>query len=200
MKILGLTGGMGMGKTTVAAMLRRAGFPVFDSDATVHRLQGPNGKAVAAMGRLVPAALMTDCEGRETLDRQALRKAVMADSKLIHDFEKIIHPLVFEARNEFLKHYRRKGSAWVVLDVPLLFETGGHRKCDKVAVVSAPRRTQAKRIARRRGMTIPEAERMIARQMPDREKRCRADVVIHTGLSKADTRRQVRTLIREMRG
>ena len=199
MRILGLTGGIGMGKTTVANMLRRAGFPVYDSDAMVHRLQGPNGKAVAAMGRLVPEALTKDDKGRPTLDRPALRQAVSNNPELIKCFEKIVHPLVFEERNRFLACCRRQGEKWVVLDVPLLFETGGDRQCDKVVVVSAPRRTQVKRIARRRGMTVADAERMIARQMPDHEKRRRADVIIHTGLSMADTRREVRALVRSLR-
>ncbi|MCE0742395.1 dephospho-CoA kinase [Acetobacter sicerae] len=199
MKVLGLTGGIGMGKTTVARMLSRAGFPVFDSDATVHRLQGPGGDAVLPIGKLIPAALVKNAHGELSLDRQELRKAVMAHPDLIKQLEKVIHPLVFAARDRFLRRCRRKGTDWVVIDVPLLFETGGDRRCDRVVVVSAPRRTQVARIARRRGMTSAEAQRMIARQMPDHEKRRRADVVIRTGLSMADTRREVRALIREMR-
>ncbi|NHN90505.1 dephospho-CoA kinase [Acetobacter sicerae] len=199
MKVLGLTGGIGMGKTTVARMLSRAGFPVFDSDATVHRLQGPGGDAVLLIGKLIPAALVKNARGEFSLDRQELRKAVMAHPDLIKQLEKIIHPLVFAARDRFLRRCRHKGTDWVVIDVPLLFETGGDRRCDRVVVVSAPRRTQIARIARRRGMTPAEAQRMIARQMPDHEKRRRADVVIRTGLSMADTRREVRALIREMR-
>lgn len=199
MKVLGLTGGIGMGKTTVARMLSHAGFPVFDSDATVHRLQGPGGAAVLPIGKLIPAALVKNAHGQLSLDRQELRKAVMAHPDLIKQLEKIIHPLVFAARDRFFKRCRRRGVDWVVIDVPLLFETGGERQCDKVAVVSAPSRTQVARIARRRGMTPTEAQRMIARQMPDHEKRRRADVVIRTGLSMADTRREVRALIREMR-
>lgn len=200
MKILGLTGGMGMGKTTVANMLRKAGFPVFDSDAAVHRLQGPNGKLVAALGALVPGALLHDAQGTPALDRKALRAAVVETPGLIKQFENIIHPAVFEERNSFLRRERRKGTRWVVLDVPLLFETGGDAGCDRVAVVSAPKNTQLRRIARRRGMSQADAARMIARQMTDREKRRRADVVIRTGLSMADTRRAVRKLIGEMRG
>lgn len=198
MKILGLTGGMGMGKSTVARMFREAGLPVFDSDATVHRLQGPGGAAVESIGKLVPDAL--HLSGRQsTLDRGALRKAVVADPTLMRELEKIVHPLVFAARDRFLKCCRRRGCDWVVLDVPLLFETRGDKRCDKVVVVSAPRRTQIKRIARRRSLNAVETQRLIARQMPDREKRRRADVVIRTGLSFADTRKQVKALIRELR-
>ncbi|NHO31032.1 dephospho-CoA kinase [Acetobacter fallax] len=206
MKILGLTGGIGMGKTTVARMLRQGGFPVFDSDAEVHRLQGPGGAAVEAIGRLVPAALVagqgTNARGRlagASLDRAILRQAVMADRKLIRLLEHILHPLVFAARARFLRCCRHRGVRWAVLDVPLLFETGGDRRCDLVVVVSAPRQTQIRRIARRRGMSMSEAARMIALQMPDCEKRRRADVVIRTGLSLADTRAQVRALIRTLR-
>lgn len=202
MKILGLTGGMGMGKTTVARMFRRAGFPVFDSDAAVHRLQGPGGAAVDAIARLVPAALLpAHAQGEKevgaAIDRAVLRKAVMADPALIGKLEKILHPLVFAARDRFLTRCRRRGVRWVVLDVPLLFETGGEKRCDLVVVVSAPRLTQIRRIARRRSMGAVEAARMIARQMPDSEKRRRADVVIRTGLSILDTRRQVNRLVRE---
>ncbi|MBV1836406.1 dephospho-CoA kinase [Acetobacter estunensis] len=198
MKILGLTGGMGMGKSTVARMFREAGLPVFDSDATVHRLQGPGGAAVKSIGKLVPDALHIS-EGQSTLDRGVLRKAVVADPTLMWELEKIVHPLVFAARDRFLKRCRRRGCDWVVLDVPLLFETGGDKRCDKVVVVSAPRRTQIKRIARRRSLNAVETQRLIARQMSDREKRRRADVVIRTGLSFADTRKQVKALIRELR-
>ncbi|MCH4090484.1 dephospho-CoA kinase [Acetobacter sp.] len=199
MKILGLTGGIGMGKTTVARLLGRAGFPVFDSDATVHQLQGAGGAAVLPIGRLIPAALVKNAQGQFSLDRQELRKAVMHNPDLIRQLEKIIHPLVFAARDRFYTRCRRRGADWVIIDVPLLFETGGEKQCDRVVVVSAPRRTQVARIARRRGMTQAEAQRMIARQMPDHEKRRRADVIIRTGLSMADTRREVRALIREMR-
>ena len=199
MKVLGLTGGMGMGKTTVARMFRQAGVPVFDSDATVHRLQGPGGAAVVPIGKLVPAALVRNADGEFSLDRQELRKAVMAQPALIRQLEKIIHPLVFAARDRFFTRCRRRGVDWVVIDVPLLFETGGDARCDRVVVVSAPRRTQVRRIARRRSMSPAEAARMIARQMPDHEKRRRADVVINTGLSMAHTRREVRALVRELR-
>ncbi len=207
MKILGLTGGIGMGKTTVARMLQQAGFPVFDSDLEVHRFQGPGGAAVGAIGRLVPSALIpaegADEHGhpaiRPSLNRAALRQAVMDDPTLIRSLERILHPLVFAARDRFLRRCRRRGAPWVVLDVPLLFETGGNRRCDCVVVVSAPHQTQVRRIARRRGMTTAEAARMIALQMPDSEKRRRADIVIRTGLSLADTRAQVRSLIRQMK-
>ncbi|GBR11330.1 dephospho-CoA kinase [Acetobacter oeni] len=206
MKILGLTGGIGMGKTTVARMLKQAGFPVFDSDAEVHRLQGPGGEAVQAVGHLIPSALIpgTDPGLRKhpsgaSLSRTALRQAIMADPSLIRSLEKILHPMVFAARDRFLRRCRYRGVHWAVIDVPLLFETGTDRRCNRVAVVSAPHATQVRRIAQRRSMSRTEAARMIALQMPDCEKRRRADVVIRTGLSMADTRAQVRALIRQLR-
>ncbi|GBQ97519.1 dephospho-CoA kinase [Acetobacter nitrogenifigens DSM 23921 = NBRC 105050] len=202
MKIIGLTGGMGMGKTTVAGMFRRAGFPVFDSDQEVHRLQGPGGRAVGAIARLVPDALRPGAPGGkgDSIDRSALRRAVIGDGSLIAKLEAILHPMVFASRKKFLAACRRARFPWVVVDVPLLFETGADRACDVTVVVSAPRTTQIRRIARRRGMSLADAERLIARQMPDREKRRRADRVIRSGLSKTDTALQVRRLVRELRG
>lgn len=194
MRILGLTGGIGMGKSTVARMLRRAGFPVFDADAAVHALQAPGGRALPAIGRLVPGAVRDG-----VLDRAVLRRAAIADPAVMTGLERIIHPMVRQARDRFLARARRAGHSWAVLDVPLLFETGGDRLCDRVAVVSAPPRVQAYRVARRRGMAPGEVAAVIARQMSDREKRRRADDVICTGLSRNDTTRRVRRLVARLR-
>ncbi|MBB2206322.1 dephospho-CoA kinase [Gluconacetobacter takamatsuzukensis] len=194
MRILGLTGGIGMGKSTVARMLRRAGFPVFDADAAVHALQAPGGRALPAIGRLVPGAVQGG-----VLDRAVLRRAAVADRAVMKGLERIIHPMVRQERDRFLARARRAGHSWAVLDVPLLFETGGDRLCDRVAVVSAPPEVQAYRVARRRGMAPGEVAAVIARQMPDREKRRRADDVICTGLSRNDTVRRVRRLVARMR-
>ncbi|WP_419728465.1 dephospho-CoA kinase [Lichenicola sp.] len=195
MRILGLTGGIGMGKSTAASALRRAGLPIFDADATVHALQAPGGRAVAAIGRLIPATVR---DGR--IDRAALRRAVIADDALMLRLERIIHPMVRAEQKRFLARMRRAGHAWAVLDIPLLFERGGDRLCDLVLVVSAPQALQMGRVRRRRrGMSPAEAESLIARQMPDIEKRRRADVVIKTGLSRAHSLRQIRRLLVRLR-
>lgn len=194
MHILGLTGGMGMGKSTVAAMLKKAGLPVFDSDATVRHLQADYGPALPAIARLVPSAVQN---GR--LDRAVLRRAVTRNPGLLKQLERVIHPMVWAARNSFLAHNRRIGTPWVVLDVPLLFETGGQKMCDRVLVVSAPARVQAARVARRRGVPMAEARKLIARQMPDARKRRLADTVIETGVALPETRRQVRCLLKALK-
>ncbi|MCQ8241233.1 dephospho-CoA kinase [Rhizosaccharibacter radicis] len=198
MKVLGLTGGIGMGKSTVAAAFRRAGLPVFDADREVHRLQQPNGRALPAIGRLVPGAVVG---GR--LDRAALRRAVVADPALFRKLEGILHPMVRAERRRFLQRQRRAGRSWVVLDIPLLFETApaGRRPadCDLVAVVSASPATQLARVRRRRSMSAAEAASIIARQMPDGEKRRRADVVIHSGLSRWQALREISRLLVRMR-
>jgi len=193
MRVLGLTGGIGMGKTTVAAMMRARGLPVFDADRTVHELQKPGGRAVAAIAALVPQAVQG-----ETIDRPALRAAVIGNPALMRGLEQILHPMVRQARARFLAACRRRGVRWAVLDIPLLIETGADRLCDLVVVVSAPRRVQRQRVARRGGMSAVQADRIIARQMPDRRKRVHADVVIDTGCALMCTRRQVQALVRNL--
>ncbi|NPD65975.1 dephospho-CoA kinase [Lichenicola cladoniae] len=190
MKIIGLTGGIGMGKSTAAAAMRRAGLPVFDADAEVHALQAPGGQAVPAIARLIPDAVR---DGR--IDRAVLRRAVIADASLFTKLERIMHPLVRASQARFLGRARRAGRCWAVLDIPLLFERGGYRACDLVVVVSAPRALQLQRVRRRRGMSEAEALALIARQMPDAEKRRRADLVISTGLSRWHSLRQIRRMM-----
>lgn len=194
MRVLGLTGGMGMGKTTVAAFLSRAGFPVFDADATVRALQADHGKALPFIAQLVPESVR---DGH--LDRGALRRAVVQQPALLRQLEKIIHPMVWAERTQFLRRHRQQGARWVVLDIPLLFEAGAWRLCDYIVVVSAPARIQAGRVALRRSITKAEARRLIARQMPDRQKRRRADCVIRTGGAVRQTIQQVQSLIRMMK-
>ncbi|MFT9064080.1 MAG: dephospho-CoA kinase [Acetobacter persici] len=194
MKIIGLTGGMGMGKSTVAALFRQAGIPVFDADAVVRALQADHGAALGPIAALVPEAV-TDGH----LDRAVLRRAVAETPGLLRQLEAVLHPMVRVARQVFLRRCRRKGARCVLLDIPLLFETGGQRVCDQVLVVSAPPRLQAERVARRRGLPKAEARRLMARQMPDARKRRLADTVIDTGVSLAATRRQVRALIKGLK-
>ncbi|MCG0997458.1 dephospho-CoA kinase [Acetobacter persici] len=194
MKIIGLTGGMGMGKSTVAALFRQADIPVFDADAVVRALQADHGAALGPIAALVPEAV-TDGH----LDRAVLRRAVSETPGLLRQLEAVLHPMVRMARQVFLRRCRRQGARCVLLDIPLLFETGGQRVCDQVLVVSAPPRLQAERVARRRGLPKAEARRLMARQMPDARKRRLADTVIDTGVSLAATRRQVRALIKGLK-
>ena len=194
MKIIGLTGGIGMGKSTAAAAFRRARIPVFDADASVHRLQAKGGRAIPAIEAAFPG---TTRDG--ALDRAALRQAVLGKPDALTRLEHIIHPMVREDEEMFLARAHRAGNRAVVLDVPLLFESWGHRKLYKSVVVSAPRAVQIHRVRLRRRMNTADIEAVIARQMPDREKRRRADVVIQTGLSRHHTLRALLRLIRELR-
>ncbi|GBQ59758.1 dephospho-CoA kinase [Komagataeibacter swingsii] len=194
MRILGLTGGIGMGKSTTAALLKRAGLRVFDADATVAGLQGPHGAALPAIARLVPGSVRDG-----VLDRTVLRQAALSDPGVMQGLEAIIHPLVRRARARFVERARRDGCRWVVLDIPLLFETGADRICDRVVVVSAPASMQRQRVLRRGRMTPAQIDAIIARQMPDAARRRRADVIIETGLSRHETVRQVRRLLYAMR-
>jgi dephospho-CoA kinase len=193
-KIIGLTGGIGMGKSTAAAAFRRAHIPVFDADASVHRLQARGGRAIAAIEAAFPGTTRNG-----SLDRIALRQAALGRPDALKRLEAIIHPMVKDDEGAFLARARRSGARIVVLDVPLLFETWGHRKLDKAVVVSAPRSVQIHRVRLRRRMSAADVEAVIARQMPDVEKRRRADVVIRTGLSRAHTLRSLKRLIRELR-
>ena len=183
-----------MGKSTAAAAFRRAGLPVFDADREVRRLQAPGGRAIPAIATLMPEAVHDG-----VLDRGRLRAAVIADPGKLGRLEAILHPMVREAQRRFLARARTSGHRWAVLDVPLLLEGDGWRRCDLVVVVSASRSTQIRRVRLRRGMTDAQALALIARQMPDAEKRRRADVVIHTGLSRWHSLRQIRRLLWRLR-
>ena len=200
MKVIGLTGGIGMGKSNAAAGFRRAGLPVFDADATVHALQGRGGRAVRAIGAAFPGTVRDG-----SVDRAALRRVVLLDadgsgSGAMGRLEAIVHPLVRQAERAFLARAQRGGRRLVVLDVPLLLETGGERRVDHVVVVSAPAAVQRQRVRARRKMSPAQIEAMIARQMPDARKRLMADTVIRTGLSRHHTQAQLRRLIGRLRG
>lgn len=186
--MLGLTGSIGMGKSTVAAMFAADGVPVFDADATVHQLQGPDGAAVAAIEAEFP-----DTTTELGVNRTLLREAVMADPTAFARLEAILHPAVAAARESFLAAHT--DAPLVVLDVPLLFEAGGWRHVDKIAVVSAPPEVQRERVLARPGMTAERFEAILARQMPDAEKRARADFVIPTHQGLQVTEDCVRTVI-----
>ncbi|MCF3945334.1 dephospho-CoA kinase [Acidiphilium sp. AL] len=192
MKIIGLTGGIGMGKSTVATVFRRSGIPVFDADATVRALQVKNGRAIPRI-----AAAFPDVVRDGVLDRTALRARILSDAGAKRRLEAIVHPLVRTAERKFVAAARRRHAKAVLLDIPLLFETGGERRVDLVITVSAPRSVQMARV-QRRGLPIADIEAIIARQMPDAEKRRRADVVIRTGLSRHHAISAVRRLIQEI--
>jgi dephospho-CoA kinase len=193
-RVIGLTGGMGMGKSTAAAAFRRAGIPVFDADAAVHRMQAKGGRAIHAIEAAFPGTIRDGA-----VDRTALRQAVLGDPGALTRLEHILHPMVEAEERAFVARARRAGKPAVVLDIPLLFETKGDRRVDTVVVVSAPLAIQIHRVGLRRRMSKQDIAAVIARQMPDREKRKRADVVIQTGLSRAHTLRALRRFIRTLR-
>ena len=195
MIILGLTGSIGMGKSTAAAMLRRLGVPLFDADAIVHRLLAAGGAAVARVAAAFPG--VRDAAGG--VDRGRLGQRVFGDPKALRRLERILHPMVRAAERRFVARARGGGEPLVVLDIPLLFETGGTDRCDYVLVVSAPARLQRERVIRRPGMTPKRFAEILRTQMPDREKRRRADFVVATALSRGATLRQLKSIVRILR-
>ncbi len=194
MTVIGLTGGIGMGKSTAAAAFRRARIPVFDADAAVHWLQAPGGPALPAIGAAFPGTVVGGA-----LDRTRLRAAVVGNEAAMKRLEAILHPRVRRMETAFLARARRARAPAAVLDIPLLLETGGEARVDYVVVVSAPRAVQIDRVRRRRGMTGDQIAAIIARQMPDSQKRRRADLVVLTGLSRQTALRPLRRLIRSLR-
>lgn len=187
MVILGLTGSIGMGKSVAAADFRRLGLAVHDSDAAVHALTRPGGEAVPAIASAFPDAV---ADG--VIDRQALGAKVFGDDAAMRRLEAILHPRVRARARGFLARHARWRTPLVVLDIPLLFETGGEGRCDAVAVVTAPAFLQRQRVLRRPGMTEDKFEQILMRQVPDREKRRWADFVIRTGLGRYHSLRQLR--------
>ncbi len=186
--IIGLTGSIGMGKSTVAAMFAAAGVPVFDADAAVHRLQGPDGRLVATIEAAFPGT--TSDWG---VDRARLGQAVLNDDAAMKRLEAIVHPAVGEERAAFLAD--NAAAPLIVFDIPLLFETGGNRAVDTVVVVSASAAVQRARVLARLGMDEAKFAAILARQTPDAEKRARADVVIATDVALDETRASVRRVI-----
>lgn len=195
MIVLGLTGSVGMGKSTAAAMFRRLGVPVHDSDGAVHRLLARNGAAVKRVATEFPGVLRKD----GAVDRAALGARVFGDAAALARLERILHPLVRQSQQRFLAAARACRASLVVLDVPLLFETGGEHRCDKVVVVSAPAFLQRARVMARPGMTEARLRAILAKQMPDAEKRRRADYVVPSGLGRAVTFRRLRRIVEALR-
>lgn len=185
---VGLTGSIGMGKSTVAAMFADEGIPVFDADAEVHKLQGPAGRVVAAIEARFPGTT-----GEQGVNRTALAEAVLGDDAAMKALEAIVHPAVGEERAAFLA--ANADAPMVIFDVPLLFETGGQRAMDKVVVVSAAPEVQRARTLQRPGMSEAKLDAILARQVPDADKRAQADFVIPTDVPIEETRSHVRRVI-----
>ena len=193
MLIIGVTGSIGMGKSTVAARFRSHGIAVCDADAEVHKLY--EGAAVAPIEAAFPG---TTQGGR--VDRQKLAQALLADPASFKRLEAIVHPLVFAAERDFLRAEAARGAAMAVLEIPLLLETGGERRVDAVVVCSAPADKQRERVLQRPNMTLEKLEQVLARQIPDTEKRARADFVVDTGGSLDETAAQVDSIVESLRG
>ncbi len=190
MIILGLTGSIGMGKSTAAGMLARMGLPVHDADAAVHRLMALGGAAFDAVAERFPSALVDGA-----IDRRKLGAEVFGDRAALADLEAILHPLVRRAEERFIRLARGQGRRAVVLDVPLLFESGREGRCDRIILVTAPISVQTRRVMARPGMTMERLEAIRAKQMDEREKRRRADFIVWTSLGRADTWRRLTRIV-----
>jgi len=206
MLVIGLTGGIGMGKSTVAKMFESLGIPAFNADDAVHALQAPNGKAIPAIAAAFPGTVQDG-----VLDRAALRNIVLADPAALKRLEQIMHPLVRRAQTDFCAAATRQQRRAILLDIPLLFESGTGRarkktigggaakkKMDLTLTVSCPRDVQINRVKARGKMSPEQIATIIAKQMPDTEKRRRADVTLRTGLSRFHTLRTVRRLVKDL--
>lgn len=189
--ILGLTGSIGMGKSAVAAMFQGLNVPVFDADAAVHQLQGPGGALLPVIEAAFPGTT-----GPGGVDRPKLGAAVFGDPEALKRLEKIVHPAVGAMRKSFLEENAE--TPLIVFDIPLLFEKGGWEQVDAVVVVSASSEAQRKRVLTRPGMTEEKFKQILKLQVPDSEKRARADYVIDTGTSMAETRHAVQRLVHKL--
>ena len=194
MKVIGLTGSIGMGKSTTATMFREAGLPVYDADAEVHAAYDIGGSAVEPVGAAFPGVVKA---GR--VDREALRNAVLGNPEALKRLNGIVHPLLGASRVRFFDAAKAAGTDLVVLDIPLLFETGGERNVEAVSVVTAPADVQRTRVLAREGMTPERLDAILAQQVPDAEKRARADYVVDTGKGLDHARAQVAEIIADLR-
>lgn len=192
--VIGLTGSIGMGKSVASSMLRRCGVPVFDADAEVHKLMNKGGRAVARVEAAFPGVVVDGA-----VDRPALGQRVFGDTAALRRLERILHPMVGQAEQAFLARAARNRQKIVARDVPLLFETGGDKRCDLTLVVSAPAHIQRHRVLARPGMTEERLAQVRAKQMPDALKRRRADRVLPSGLGKRVTWRHIRRALAHAR-
>ena len=193
MLVIGLTGSIGMGKSTAAGQFAKRGVPVFDADAEVHRLYA--GKAVPAISRAFPNAIR---ENR--VDRALLAQEVAGAPEKLRELEEIVHPLVAEAEIAFLQQAQKDGAEFAVLEIPLLFEVGADRRVDVTVVISAPAHIQRERALARPGMNAAKLEALLSRQMPDAEKRARADFVVDSSVSLDDMQNQIDKILDSLRG
>ena len=194
MKIIGLTGSIGMGKSTTAAMFAAEGVPVYDADAEVAAIYQPGGAAVAPLEAAFPGVVRDG-----GVDRAALSARVVGDHEAMDRLNRIVHPLLGASRAEFFRKAAEANADIVVLDIPLLFETGGEQRCDAIVVVSAPAFLQRARVLGRPGMSEARLAAILAKQMPDAEKRRRADFVVPTGLGRNVTLRRLAEIVRILR-
>jgi len=192
--LVGLTGSIGMGKSETAKAFARLGVPVYDADAAVHALYDAGGAAAAPIAEAFPGSVK---DGR--VDRSALAARVVGDAAALARLEAIVHPLVGTMQRDFINRASANGADLVVLDIPLLFETGAQARMDAVVVVSAPEEVQRRRVMAREGMTEEKFALILARQMPDAEKRARADYVVDTGAGLDHAFDQVRKIVEELR-
>lgn len=192
MLVIGLTGGIGMGKSAAAERFAEHGIPVFNADLCVHRLY--EGEAVGPIEKAFPGVAK---DGR--IDRKILSERIAGSKERLHQLERIVHPLVVAAELEFLRTAERHGAALAVLEIPLLFETGADARVDVAVVVSAPHEVQRARVLARAGMTVDKLEHLLARQLPDAERVARADYVVDSGTSLADMRSEIDRLIESLK-
>ncbi len=182
-----------MGKSETARMFREEGVPVFDADDAVHQLYQKGGRAVPLVGKRFPQAIVD-----QSIDRERLSSLVLGDGEALKDLERIVHPLVQGVRQEFLENARQSGELLAVLDIPLLFETGGEGQCDRIVVVSAPYEIQRERALERPGMTDEKLAAILAKQVPDEQKRARADFIVDSSKGLAAAQAQVRDIVRTL--
>ena len=194
MIIAGLTGSIAMGKSETAKMFAACGIPVFDSDAAVHSLYERGGEAVAAIASIAPSAIVAG-----SVDRRKLAAMVQAQPSLLSSIESAVHPLVRKMQVQFLSDASEAGADIAVLDIPLLYETGREKDVDVMIVVSAGEQLQRERALKRPGMTAEKFDFIVSRQLPDEQKRTRADYVIDTSSSLADTAREVERVIADLK-
>ena len=203
MIVIGLTGSIGMGKSTIAAMLEQLKIPVHEADAEVHRLLASKGRGFRAVAAAFPYFKFPQIYGKRNkayyLKRSEMGKIIFADDKARKKLEKILHPLVQDAQNQFIRKAKRAGHKIVALDIPLLFEIGGEKRVDVTLVASSPFAVQRARVLARPGMTEKKFRAILKRQMPDGEKRARADYVIPTGIGRAHTMKELKAVIRKIK-
>lgn len=195
MIVIGITGSIGMGKSTAAAMLRGMGIPVHDSDACVHKLLSPGGAGVTPVGIAFPDAYDRKSD---SIDRKKLREALGDDHAKWDELERLLHPLVRASQQDFINEYRAKGIELVALDIPLLFETGAEKRCDYTVVISAPAHIQEQRVLQK--MSAEDFTFRLSRQMPDAQKRALADFVVPSGLGMAEMRQALEGVVRKIKG